>query len=178
MPHSREFYSWLHSFGQSSIIGDERKRRSRMMIMNRSFGIASSFRAIQVQVVRGVIVMAIVTSRQTVPHKGILYRLLMEVPCHRISERCHHINGKAMPICARCLAMLSGFLFVPLFLFLHIPFVFALLMQVPMLIDGITQRKGWRVSTNPIRSITGLVSGLGLAVGITAIFRFIIQFAV
>lgn len=148
------------------------------MIMTRSFGIVSSFLAIRVQVEKEVIVMAIATSHQTVPHKGILYRLLMEVPCHRKSERCHHINGKAMPICARCLAMLSGLLFIPLFLFLHIPFAFALLMQVPMLIDGITQRKGWRVSTNALRSITGLVSGLGLAVGITATFRFIIQFAV
>ncbi|AJD93641.1 hypothetical protein JMA_43240 (plasmid) [Jeotgalibacillus malaysiensis] len=43
-----------------------------------------------------------------------------------------------------------------------------------MLVDGITQLKGWRTSTNTLRTVTGLMSGIGLSIGITSIFYFII----
>lgn len=107
--------------------------------------------------------------------KNKLYSFFLTVPCHRKPERCHHIKGSPMPICARCLAMLTGLLFFPLFLFNGLPLWLGIILQAPMLIDGITQKNGWRVSTNWLRTLTGLISGLGLAIGVTAIFHFIIQ---
>ena len=81
-----------------------------------------------------------------------------------------------MPICARCLAMLTGFFAIPLFLFYPLPLWLGILLQFPMLIDGTTQLKGWRTSNNTLRTVTGLLSGIGLSIGITSIFYFIISF--
>ena len=110
----------------------------------------------------------------TVRLKQFMVDACMVVPCHRNPERCHHIKGKPMPICARCLAMLTGFLAIPVLLFYPLPLWLGILMQVPMLVDGITQLKGWRTSTNTLRTVTGLMSGIGLSIGITSIFYFII----
>jgi uncharacterized membrane protein len=66
--------------------------------------------------------------------------------------------------------MLIGLLTVPFFLFFPLPFWIGILLQMPMVADGWTQLKGWRNSTNTIRTVTGLMSGVGLAVGITSLF--------
>ncbi|WP_269430399.1 DUF2085 domain-containing protein [Rossellomorea marisflavi] len=39
-----------------------------------------------------------------------------------------------------------------------------------MVLDGWTQLKRWRTSTNALRSATGLMSGLGLSIGISGLF--------
>lgn len=80
-----------------------------------------------------------------------------------------------MPICARCLAMLVGMATIPFFLFYPLPLWLGILLQVPMLVDGLTQLKGWRKSTNTLRTVTGLLSGAGLAIGITSLFYIIIR---
>jgi uncharacterized membrane protein len=105
--------------------------------------------------------------------KGVREFFLL-VPCHRKPERCLHIKGKPMPICARCFSILIGYLFIPLLFFAAIPFWIGVLLQIPMLIDGFTQRKGLRTSNNTLRSITGLISGFGLSVGIVEAVRFLV----
>ncbi|WP_442638213.1 DUF2085 domain-containing protein [Rossellomorea marisflavi] len=80
-----------------------------------------------------------------------------------------------MPICARCLFILVGFLFLPLFLLSPLPIYLGFILQVPMVLDGWTQLKGWRTSTNPIRSVTGLMSGIGLSIGISGFFWLILS---
>lgn len=75
-----------------------------------------------------------------------------------------------MPICVRCLCMLVGLLTIPFFLYFPLPLWVGILLQMPMVVDGWTQLKGWRNSTNRLRMITGLMSGVGLAVGITSLF--------
>lgn len=78
-----------------------------------------------------------------------------------------------MPICARCLFMHIGLLLLPVFLFFPLPLWLGICLQVPLLMDGLTQLKGWRTSTNTLRMVTGLISGAGLAIGITSIFWWI-----
>ena len=78
-----------------------------------------------------------------------------------------------MPICARCLFMHIGILSLPVFLFYPLPLWLGICLQAPLLLDGLTQLKGWRTSTNALRIATGLLSGAGLAIGITSIFWWI-----
>nr|WP_269748813.1 DUF2085 domain-containing protein [Lysinibacillus timonensis] len=84
------------------------------------------------------------------------------VPCHRIPERCLHIKGEPMPICTRCFAILIGYLCLPFtLLFSNIPLWVPILLSLPMIIDGFTQRWKWRESNNLLRFITGLLFGIG-----------------
>ena len=106
--------------------------------------------------------------------KSTLYGFFRTVPCHRREERCFHIGGEAMPICSRCLFILIGMLFLPLFLIYPLPIYIGFVLQVPMVLDGWTQLKRWRTSTNALRSATGLMSGLGLSIGISGLFWSII----
>ncbi|WP_124728776.1 DUF2085 domain-containing protein [Staphylospora marina] len=95
----------------------------------------------------------------------MIREMILIVPCHRRPDRCLHFRGKPMPICARCLSMLLGYLFILPLLFLPtLPWWWGLLLQIPMLIDGFTQKWGWRESTNVLRVVTGLLSGLGLSI--------------
>lgn len=88
------------------------------------------------------------------------------VPCHRKPERCFHMGGQPLPVCARCLGIMMGYLFIPILLLIPLgpPWPFGLLAQMPMLIDGGTQWLGWRQSNNLLRVATGLLSGWGLSV--------------
>ncbi|KQU63150.1 hypothetical protein ASG66_01690 [Bacillus sp. Leaf406] len=102
--------------------------------------------------------------------KSMLYGFFRTVPCHRREERCFRIGGEAMPICSRCLFILIGMLFLPLFLVYPLPIYVGFVLQLPMMLDGWTQLKRWRTSTNALRSATGLMSGLGLSIGISGLF--------
>lgn len=97
--------------------------------------------------------------------------IMMFIPCHRIPERCLHIKGKPMPLCSRCLAILIGYLFVPIAVFaaLVVPIWLPLLMAVPLIMDGFTQRWKWRTSTNTLRFITGILFGVGQALLISTL---------
>ncbi|MDM5336247.1 DUF2085 domain-containing protein [Fictibacillus enclensis] len=89
--------------------------------------------------------------------------LLAIVPCHRKPERCLKINGKPMALCARCTALYSSYLLLPFLYFvpqLH-SLAIALLLQLPMLADGLSQQWKWRESTNTLRVVTGAMSGVG-----------------
>ncbi|TCP69048.1 DUF2085 domain-containing protein [Baia soyae] len=93
-------------------------------------------------------------------------RLAYVVPCHRKASRCFHVNGKPMPICARCLSILVGYLWLPVFLLLPfpVPWWLGFLLQIPTLIDGVTQLVKFRESTNTLRCVTGLLSGIGMSI--------------
>ncbi|WP_205683845.1 DUF2085 domain-containing protein [Brevibacillus migulae] len=88
------------------------------------------------------------------------------MPCHRLPARSFHFRGKPFPVCARCTGILLGFFGVPLLVAVKmlLPLWLGIMLHVPMLVDGVTQQKGWRVSNNPLRLITGLLSGMGLAI--------------
>ncbi|MDN4526485.1 DUF2085 domain-containing protein [Fictibacillus fluitans] len=89
--------------------------------------------------------------------------LLAIVPCHRKPERCLKVNGKPMALCARCTALYSSYLLLPFLYFVpqwH-SLAIALLLQLPMLADGLSQKWKWRSSNNILRVITGSMSGIG-----------------
>lgn len=105
-----------------------------------------------------------------------LKELVNIVPCHRIPERCLHIKGKPMPICTRCFAILLGYLFVPLMLlFKGLPLYIPILLSIPMIVDGFTQKWKWRQSNNFLRFCTGLLFGIGQAIFISIVVWFIVE---
>lgn len=99
------------------------------------------------------------------------------VPCHRLPSRSLFINGKQLPLCTRCLAILFGYIHVPLFLAIsfRMPIYIGLLLQVPMLLDGLTQHWRWRTSTNGLRAITGLLSGMGQSGIVVTLAYFLVE---
>ncbi len=88
------------------------------------------------------------------------------MPCHRLPARTIHIKGRPFPVCARCMGILLGFTGIPLLLAgkVVLPLWLGIVCNLPMLVDGFTQQKGWRDSNNLLRLSTGLLSGMGLAI--------------
>lgn len=99
------------------------------------------------------------------------------VPCHRHPDRCIHINGEPLPICARCMSIILGFLFIPILFMIQIRVAWWLgvLCQIPMLTDGFTQKWSWRESTQFLRILTGLLSGCGLSIGVVDASRWLVR---
>lgn len=98
-----------------------------------------------------------------------------EAPGPRRSLLCHHdpsrsfwFRGRPFPLCSRCTGFwgsLPVFSVVGLFL-PHLPeadplrlALLYILSLIPLGVDGYTQYKGWRESTNGIRLLTGLLAG-------------------
>lgn len=84
------------------------------------------------------------------------------IPCHRNLERSIKVGSFVFPLCARCMAILIGYLFLPL-LFKY-SFILSWwevpLLVLPLLIDGFTQKWKWRKSNNFLRIITGFLFGI------------------
>jgi uncharacterized membrane protein len=82
-----------------------------------------------------------------------------------------------MLICTRCLAMLLGYLFMPFAVIasITIPMWIPIAMALPLLIDGFTQRWKWRISSNPVRFITGLLFGIGQSLFISTIVWSVVE---
>lgn len=117
----------------------------------------------------------IVTVGQIVTNLKVLTDI---VPCHRMKSRSLTIKGYTLPICARCTGILLGYLFFPfLFVFeLYFPLWLGIAFNFPMVLDGWTQKRQFRKSNNPLRLITGIVSGLGQSIIIVSISQLIISF--
>lgn len=90
--------------------------------------------------------------------------------CHRIPERTFNIRGHYFPVCSRCTgvytAAFSYFIFVYFFYVQYTTslIILAILMIIPLFLDGFTQLVGTRESNNKLRLLTGLMGGLGLAI--------------
>jgi uncharacterized membrane protein len=104
------------------------------------------------------------------------WRLLFRLFCHGIPERCFHVWGVPMPICARCTAIYVG-LALAIAAFVVLPRLsergarlLLVAAVVPLAVDGLTQLARLRESTNGIRSATGLVAGMAFGLwAITAV---------
>lgn len=71
-----------------------------------------------------------------------------------------------------------GYLFFPLlFIFdLNFSLWLGILLNFPMVLDGWTQKRKVRMSNNPLRLTTGIVSGFGQSIIIVSISHSIISF--
>ncbi|WP_335384426.1 DUF2085 domain-containing protein [Neobacillus drentensis] len=95
-----------------------------------------------------------------------LMRLLDIVPCHRMKSRSITIKGYTLPLCARCTGIVLGYFFFPFLLIagLYFSLWLGLLLNVPMVIDGWTQKRKYRISNNILRATTGIMSGFGQSI--------------
>ncbi|MEW9050854.1 MAG: DUF2085 domain-containing protein [Neobacillus sp.] len=106
-----------------------------------------------------------------------MLKVLEIVPCHRRKNRSLSWRGHTFPLCARCTGILSGYLLFPFFLVtgLLFPLWLGILLNIPMVLDGWTQRKKLRMSNNTLRFTTGIVSGAGQSMIIVSVSHFIIS---
>ncbi|MED0964298.1 DUF2085 domain-containing protein [Bacillus paramycoides] len=97
---------------------------------------------------------------------------ILHIPCHRIPERSFLKLQKYIPLCARCTGMLIGFCMFPIYFLITPSFSHSLMLsffaQIPLLIDGFTQKWRLRSSTNLLRVTTGLLSGNGMGLFIAS----------
>jgi len=82
--------------------------------------------------------------------------------CHRRQDRSLKISRYTLPLCARCTGLWLGFV-MGLSLRvagLHMPLLFALALMLPLIVDGLTQLVGFRMSNNQLRLISGVLFGI------------------
>jgi len=84
--------------------------------------------------------------------------------CHRRPDRSFHCRGKQFPICARCTGILLGYFigYGSAFFTGVISVYYALLLCVPLIIDGVIQFLTSYESTNLRRLFTGILTGAGI----------------
>ncbi|MEN1938244.1 DUF2085 domain-containing protein [Paenibacillus sp. 102] len=97
---------------------------------------------------------------------------ILYIPCHRKSERSFPKLQKYIPLCARCTGMFIGFIMFPIYLLITPSYTLSLALsfsaQIPLFIDGFTQKWKWRSSTNFLRVTTGILSGNGMGLFISS----------
>ena len=85
-------------------------------------------------------------------------------------ERSFFIKGHQFPVCARCtgfyISLILYFIYTYYFYVYYNPalLIFAILLLMPAIIDGLTQLFKYRESNNVLRLITGLMGGIGLGI--------------
>lgn len=99
--------------------------------------------------------------------------------CHQIPERSFFIKGHQFPVCARCTGFYTGLaVYLILNLFFKHPYnlemlIIAMVLMVPVAIDGLTQYFGPRESTNSLRFVTGFIGGIGLIIFLKIVIKWI-----
>ena len=99
--------------------------------------------------------------------------------CHCRSDRSLYYHGKKFPICARCTGELIGILVsFTLFWFWRPNLISAIVMLIPLIIDGFVQRLTSYGSNNFKRMVTGFLFGIGFAtiISITLSYAFNLGF--
>jgi uncharacterized membrane protein len=83
---------------------------------------------------------------------------------HRIKDRSIKFFGIEKYLCSRCLGILLGGLSAVILNYFgfYLTFFWALILSIPILIDGSVQYFGIRLSNNIIRLITGYLFGFSL----------------
>ncbi|WP_102275523.1 DUF2085 domain-containing protein [Cytobacillus massiliigabonensis] len=94
-----------------------------------------------------------------------------------MKSRCLTIKGYTLPLCSRCTGILAGYLFFPILFFIdiHISIWLGLFLNIPMILDGWTQKLKFRMSNNRLRLLTGAICGLGQSILIVSISDYIVS---
>lgn len=112
--------------------------------------------------------------------------------CHRKAERSFFYKGHQFPVCARCTGFyISGILTIIILKFypidytylnlnfnyfnLFLLFLISVALLLPSILDGGTQLLKKRESNNLLRSITGILGGVGLILIYRLIFFIIFR---
>ncbi|MBC3517186.1 DUF2085 domain-containing protein [Neobittarella massiliensis] len=82
--------------------------------------------------------------------------------CHQMPKRSFFIHGYQFPVCARCTGLLVGNILSILLIPVIQPKAVAVILLLPLALDGLTQLANWRESTNWLRFLTGVLGGYGL----------------
>ncbi|MBN2588188.1 MAG: DUF2085 domain-containing protein [Candidatus Fermentibacteraceae bacterium] len=87
--------------------------------------------------------------------------------CHRMQSRCIHLPWGPSGLCARCTAFWFGLFLGTVAMYrprFRLPFWSGLPALLPLIADGLVQLCTTYQSSNPVRMLTGLAAGLGIAV--------------
>ncbi len=93
----------------------------------------------------------------------------MKALCHQKPERCIFLWGHQMAICERCLAIYVFLLGSGIFLYIFrksfkkYHWKIAILLMLPVAVDGLTQFAGLRESNIYLRFVTGSLFGIAFA---------------
>ena len=83
--------------------------------------------------------------------------------CHQMPERSFFYKGYQFPVCARCTGLIIGYLLGVLIYFLKVlNWKIAIILCIPLVLDGGSQYLNWRISNQVLRLITGIVCGIGI----------------
>ena len=83
--------------------------------------------------------------------------------CHQMPERSFFYKGYQFPVCARCTGLMVGYLLgIFVYLLEIINWKVAIILCIPLVLDGGTQYLGWRMSNQWLRLITGILCGIGI----------------
>ena len=84
--------------------------------------------------------------------------------CHQMAERSYFICGYQFPVCARCTGIMIGYITAIIMIIkkVKISIKKAILLLLPVSIDGGIQYVTSYESKNVRRTITGFISGIGV----------------
>ena len=83
--------------------------------------------------------------------------------CHQMPERSFFYKGYQFPVCARCTGLIIGYLLGVLIYFLKVlNWKIAIILCIPLVLDGGSQYLNWRISYQVLRLITGILCGIGI----------------
>lgn len=86
--------------------------------------------------------------------------------CNGIASRAFHIGDFCFILCYRCSGVVLGIIFSLYYLNKYKPKIRYILLIIPMIIDGLLQLLTPYISNNLLRSITGVLFGIGIGHGI------------
>lgn len=83
--------------------------------------------------------------------------------CHQMPERSFFYKGYQFSVCARCTGLIIGYLLGVLIYFLKVlNWKIAIILCIPLVLDGGSQYLNWRISNQVLRLITGILCGIGI----------------
>ena len=92
-----------------------------------------------------------------------LMKLGAKLGCHQMPERSFFYKEYQFPVCARCTGLILGyFLGILIYSLNVIDLKIAILLCIPLVIDGGSQYLKWRMSNQVLRLLTGVLCGIGI----------------
>lgn len=95
--------------------------------------------------------------------------------CHQSSNRSLKINQKELNICSRCTGIYIGFFLSIVFFYIETPIFIIVLMSLPLVFDGLSQKYTGYTSNNARRLLSGLLFSPFLVVIFTYFYVAIIS---